>query len=228
MTLQGAEQTPVFTIQRMHTTEELEGNFDTRIVIPLAKASAIDKVGKDRNFISFYDFKSQVEGVGINFNNSWVWELDRGWGFGANPIPAWFTTTHNFFDNPFQISTVRDIRLHGLSLGLGELTVAVSADYLSNDFPNGNIYGQMPTNTAPQDISLPRAGGDDSWQHRAGDLQPQTNIAAVGKTGRSFSFQFATKYQQNSQGKYPTGTPYPPIVAQQLLFQISNGKADIK
>lgn len=229
MTLQGQQLDPSFTIQYIQTQRATGtlGEVETKILIPLAHTSSSDSNGKSRNFVSWDDSAMKLVGLSPYFNTDslYVWELDRGWGFGSQtPVNAWFTTTHNFFDNPFQMMTIRDIRLHGLSYGLGNLSVAVSADYLSNDFSNGNMFGQMQTNAPTQDISLPRDGGLNPYKYRSGDLQPQTNIAAVGKTGRSFSFQFSTP-----QNSYSTLQKLcPPVAAQQLLFQLSSGKADIK
>ena len=217
MTLQGAGFTPTFTIQQLYTNSS---SGDTTVMVPLAISSGIDSNGNDRNHFSVDRNTAYPlsEGSSQNSDHLYLWELDRGWAFGTTPIKGWFTTTHNFFDNPFQMATIRNTRLHGLSFGEATLSVAASADYLSNDFKYGDLSGQQATNAPAQDISLPRDGGSNPWEQRVAEYKPQTNIAAFGKTGRSFSFQFSTD---------PSSVE-PPCVLQQLLFQISTGKADIK
>lgn len=208
MTLMGAESTPVFTIQQINFNE------GGGVLIPLAASSGVDSTGKDRNHVSWYD-----PNKGYQTDDSlrgFMYELDRGWGFLSTPIKAWFTTTHNFFNSPFDVDTIRKLRIHGQSQGIATATIAVSSDYLSNDFTNGLTYGQTVSNAIPQDISLPINGGANSSLTLTDNLQPKTSIANVSKRGRSFSIQVATD----------PDTLEPPHVAQVLLAQIKEGKAE--
>jgi hypothetical protein len=218
MTLMGAQADPVFTIGQINLTY---GSAD--YLIPLAFSSDIDTTGLERNHVSYYNpltgKATQAfgnSGVSTSTKN-YVYELERGWGFAKCPIQGWFTATHNFFDNPFQIDRISKVRLHGQSLGAASLALAVSADYLSNDFTFGNLYGQTATNATPQDISLPRSGFTNSPATLSSDYQPFTNIANVAKSGRSFSMQFSTN----------PSTVEPPSVAQALLIQITENKGDV-
>lgn len=209
---------PEFTIQRYYTKR---GIVFQKNWTPLAATSFIDATGKDRAVMSIDYYRNIVPGETSSANQDYmyVWELDRGWGFNSNtPVQAWITTTHNFFDNPFQIMTVRNIRLHGQSLGLASVNMAISSDYSSDDFSYGDIHGESRTNSPLQDISLPRDGGKNPFGERAGSYVAETNIASAGKTGRSFSIQLSTD---------PSSIE-PPCVLQQLMFQLSSGKADIK
>lgn len=214
ITFSGGSLTDVSsTIQRVDFSSN-----STDILIPLAHSSSIDDNGLDRNHVSYYDPLRTLP-TSKSDNRNYVWEINRGWGFGTSPVRAWFTSAHNFFQNPFQIANIRKIRLHGQSLGAGTLSVAVSSDYLSNDFTFGPLFGQTQSNAVPQDISLPRFwnAANNPASTLSIQYQPQTNIANVGKEGRSFSMQFATN---------PTSVE-PPIVAQTLLMQITENKADI-
>lgn len=220
MTFQGPDQVPVFTIQQYKTTRTPGLSGSTITLVPQAVSYSVDTKGKDRNHMSVVNDALFIQGDNsVNTDHWYIWELDRGYSFGGEtPVEGWITTTHNFFDNPFQEMTVRNVRLHGQSLGLATLGMAVSADYLSNDFTFGNIYGQTATNAPVQDISLPRDGGSNPYTYRLGDYLAETNIASAGKTGRSFSLQFSTA----------PASIEPPSILQQLLFQLSAGKADIK
>lgn len=212
LTFQGADSVPCFTIQRLGFFNG--DNF--RPLIPLAHSSAVDSLGRDRNHISYYD-PALGKGSSLQSNNNYVWELDRGWGMGNSHILAWFTTTHQFYDNPFQIDNFRKIRLHGQSQGVATVDVAVSTDYKEASFPYGNTYGQTLNNAVPQDISLPRNGGANSPMTLSTDFQSMTSIANMASRGRSFSIQFAS---------HPS-TIEPPHTAQALLIQISENKGDI-
>lgn len=218
MTLMGSQQEPVFTIGQINLSSE-----GIDYLIPFAWSSDVDSTGLERNHVSYYN--PLLGRSAENFGNSivdrsttnFIYELERGWGFGKARVKAWFTTTHNFFDNPFQIDRIAKIRLHGQSYGAATLDVAVSADYLSNDFQFGNLYGQTSSGVVPQDISLPRNGFNNSPATLSSDYQPFTNIADVAKRGRSFSMQFSTS----------PSIIEPPSVAQSLLIQITENKADV-
>jgi len=225
LTFQGAEQTPTFTLQQITFTKGEGLSTQAFTLIPFAHSSGVDSNGKDRNHLSFYD------PIGIGNNNSeeykYVYELDRGWGFGSYPIQAYFTTAHNFFNNPLEWANFRKIRLHGQSKGACTISAAVSANYGVEDFQFGAGYttallGPPPiptqrTNAAPQDLSLPRAGFTNSPYTLTYDYQPATNICNVAKLGLSFSVQFVTN---------PT-TIEPPHAAQALMLQISETKASV-
>jgi len=216
MTLMGQNQDPVFTIQQVNFnyTNNINPDNETSVAIPLANSYWIDSNGRDRNHFSIYN-PLMGRGTVITDYANYVWEIDRGWGFGPNPIRGWFTTTHNFFDNPFQIDNPRKVRLHGQSLGIGTLDVSVSADYESGDFVFG-AFSAM-SNAPAQDISLPRGGGTANPAFLTTDYQAQTNIANIGKRGRSFSLQFSTD----------PSTVEPPTVCQALLIQTTLNKADV-
>jgi hypothetical protein len=218
MTLMGANQDPVFTKGQINLTHGAQD-----FLIPLAYSSDVDSTGLERNHVSYYNpfsgRASEAFGSGsINkATNNYVYELERGWGFGKCPVQAYFTTTHNFYDNPFQIDRMNKVRLHGQSYGASTLSMDVSADYLSNDFKFGDLHGQTASNAPSQDISLPRNGFNNSPTTLSSDFQPLTNIANVSKSGRSFAFQFYTD----------PSTIEPPSVCQELLIQIKEDKGDV-
>lgn len=212
MTLFGQDQTPQFTVQQLEIL--LDGIFgSTSPLVPLGHSSAIDTVGADRNHLSYYD---PVKGrVSTQFP---VFEINRGWGFDlAGPITGYFTTTQNFFDNPFQIFKLARLRTHGQSQGIGTCLVAASADYLSNDFQYGTLRGETKSNAIPQDTSLPRTGPTNSPLTLTIEAQSFTNIADLAKSGRCFAFQFSTA---------PT-IAEPPFILQHLMLQGTVNKADV-
>jgi hypothetical protein len=212
MTLMGTDFKPVFTTQQINFGTAAAPDY----LIPLAHSSGTDDKGLDRNHLSYYN---SLTGRSTTFNatKNYVWELNRGWGWGKAPIYGWFTTTHNFYDNPLQIDNVRKIRLHGQSNGAATLKVDVSSNYRATSFKFGNLYGRTADNSPSQDISLPANGLNNSPATLSSDFQPLTNIASVAKRGRSFSMQFSTN----------PSTVEPPSVCQELLIQITEDKADL-
>lgn len=218
MTISGQDQTPQFTIQQFSILYNLNtGSLAT--LVPLAHSSGIDAFGADRNHISYYDPKAG------RINRPFpVFEFNRGWGFDeAGPILAYFTTTQNFYDNPFQIFKLAKLRVHGQSQGVATCFVAASADYLSNDFKYGALRGETASNATPQDISLPRSGISNSPGTITIDSQSFTNIADLAKSGRCFAFQFSTLSSSVSDLQIVE----PPFILQHMMLQGTVNKADV-
>lgn len=213
MTLMGDQQEPTFTLQKI---DFANGGLSTaQALIPLAHSAGIDSQGKDRNHISYYDSSLSLA-TSYTDRRCFMYEMDRGWSWDGVPIVAWFTTTHNFLDNPFQIVNAKKIRLHGQSQGFATMSVMASEDYILNNFSYGQTYGATATNAVYQDISLPINGTLNAPLTFSTDFQPETNAANIAVRGRSTAFQFVCN---------PT-TIEPPCVAQQLLLQITSNRAD--
>lgn len=212
MTLAGAEQQPMFTIQAeaLYSNTGISGLF-RGYVVPRAESSFVDSKGAERIHIGPYS-KSVLQTV------YHVLEYEKSWTFDAHGIPAYIVTNENFFNSPFNYDNVRKMRLHGLSLGYAPMKVHVDKEYGRNE---ANTY--VPR--VAVDCSLPRNPTDGMYY----DLEPITSMSDLASRGRSFSMRFMS-YNTNTQPttvKDPVNAEVaPPFVIQAMLLQNTENKAD--
>jgi len=211
LTMAGEKELPVFTIAHIKTSETVIPPYTlSSYLTTLGVAYSVNRMGRD----VIYMTSSTPD------NNAYVYERDRGWGFLNHAIDSYFTTTYNFLDNPFQKAKLAKVRLHGLSRGLGTLTLSVSADYLTTDFTSGDLFGHTLANSSPQDISLPRDGGNvviGTTGDITNDYRPYTNLTNMAKEGSNLAFQILSE----------PATIEPPHICQGFMLQITTNKADV-
>lgn len=212
MSLAGAEQAPMFTIQAeaLFSNTGPSGLF-RGYVVPRAESSFVDSKGAERIHISPYS-KSVTQSV------YHVLEYEKSWTFDAHGIPAYIVTNENFFNSPFNYDNVRKMRLHGLSLGYAPMKVHVDKEYGRNE---ANTYAPR----VAVDCSLPRDPTDTMYY----DLEPITSMSDLATRGRSFSMRFMsynTSLQPTTVKDPVLAEVAPPFVIQAMLLQNTENKAD--
>lgn len=128
-----------------------------------------------------------------------VYELDRGWSFDGAYIPHYIEMNWYFGDDPIHYHSVQKIRIHGMSKGLAQLTVATNGmqtDY-ERDF------------SEPQIVDLPR-----SPKHISTELLPETNYTDSANRGLSIQMKFEGRNRDLTK-------PEPQHVLQVLAVQSS-------
>lgn len=128
-----------------------------------------------------------------------VYELDRGWSFDGAYIPHYIEMNWYFGDDPIHYHSVQKIRIHGMSKGLAQLTVATNGmqtDY-ERDF------------SEPQVVDLPR-----SPKHISTELIPETNYTDSANRGLSIQMKFEGRNRDLTR-------PEPQHVLQVLAVQSS-------
>lgn len=128
-----------------------------------------------------------------------VYELDRGWSFDGAYIPHYIEMNWYFGDDPIHYHSVQKIRIHGMSKGLAQLTVATNGmqtDY-ERDF------------TEPQIVDLPR-----NPKHISTELIPETNYTDSANRGLSIQMKFEGRNRDLTK-------PEPQHVLQVLAVQSS-------
>ena len=185
------DQAPSFTFSEYYG---FESNPDYYMV-PFAWSSQVDDNGVERIHISHYAPKS-------SFDSNLVYELDRGWGFAGEYIPANYVTNW-FYKDPFNLVTAKKLRLDGLTNGLSQCNVTLAKEYEST------------FSTASVDISLDLEADSPYYPF----FQPTTTMANIAVRGRSIAFKITDT--ESDLG------PIPPDVHQTLLIQFdSGGKVD--
>ena len=183
------DQPPSFT-----KSEYIIDNVDQAKFIPIAWSSEVDDTGVERLHFSHYS---------RNVSTPYVYEFDRGWGFAGNFIQANYITNW-YYSDPFKSTTIKKLRMDGLTQGISSCNVLTAKDYL------------LDFGTNPVDISLPRASDTSSYTV---DAQPQTNMANIAERGRAI----AIKVQDVELEIGPT----PPDIHQIMLVQFDpGGKTD--
>lgn len=213
MTLTGAEQAPMFTIQAeaLFSNSGDSGLFRGYIV-PRAESSFVDSKGAERIHIAPYS-KS------VTTTAYHVYEYERSWTFDGKGIPSYIVSNENFFGTPFAYDNARKLRLHGMSYGYAPLTVHVETDYDKNDTKTYDPRTAV-------DCSLPKVP-TSVLQY---DLEPFTQIGNLASRGRSFSMRFASYNitTQPSTVKDPINARVsPPFVLQAMLPQYTDNKGDV-
>lgn len=130
-----------FTFQkytvRFITPEGVQG---TGPFVPLAVCSVIDNYGEEHLLASSLDTR-------IPAYSTYVFELDKGWGFAGQPVPHFFETNWLFTDQN-KYFTVQKVRMYGLTHGVASLKIQASGiqDNLKAEYHD-----------TVEDISLPES-----------------------------------------------------------------------
>ncbi len=130
-------------------------------MVPICWSAQADETGVDRVHIAIND-------------SLYVYELDVGWSFAGDAIPAYFTTNWIYNDPPVVNSNLMKVALSGLSYGESHINVQVAAD-LSTTYSVRDV-----------DLSLPRTAETTV----SDDFVPYDNINSINARGRCFSLKF--------------------------------------
>jgi hypothetical protein len=171
------------------------GSDGTKFLVPIAWSSQVDDNGAERIHVTHYSTQSTVTSI----SGLYVYELDKGWGFAGNFIPASYTINW-FYKDPFSFTTAKKIRLDGLTSGISSCSVTTSKDY-STEFSTNSV-----------DISLPKNPLSSFYPIQT----PSTNIANIQVNGRSLSF----KVSDTLSGEIG---PLPPDTHQIMLVHFDTG-----
>lgn len=218
MTLMGPEGTPVFTFQAVivHRNDGISFVAPYSNFIPRAECSAVDSLGRERIHLAHYNAQRDAP----NSDNPWfVYEFERSWTFDGRGIPAYFVTTSNFKNAPFQFNSIEKVRAHGLSFGYAPCKLLVTKDYEGKDPSYVDV-------TELQDISLPKPPA----ALLSADFLPYTSIVSYPKTGWAIAMTFASYTGINpSDGPFgfKLAPPSPPFAYQTLLLQYSPSRGDL-
>lgn len=128
-----------------------------------------------------------------------VYELDKGWSFDGNYIPHFLELNWYFGDDPIHYHSLHKIRIHGLSKGFANLTVATNG--MDTDYERD--YSE------PQIIDLPR-----NMKHLSTELLPETNTVTSANRGLSIQMKFEGRNTDITK-------PEPQHVIQVLALQSS-------
>lgn len=111
-------------------------------------------------------------------SNNYVYEMEKGWSFDGDFIPHYLELNWYWGDNPVDFAGIQKVRIHGLTKGRTNLTLAI----------NGMETDQMdylPFYTEPQEIDLPR-----NPYFVSPDYIPVTNYTDVAGRGLSIQMKF--------------------------------------
>jgi hypothetical protein len=173
-----------------------------KFLVPFAWSSQVSEKGVDRVHVSHFSPLSAV----TTANGKFVYEMDQGWGFAGNFIPAEYVINW-FYQDPFTEVTLKKVRLDGLTQGVSSCRLLVAKDY------------DATFSTASSDISLPR-NPLDSYSV---EFVPATTMTNTNLRGRSMSLKV--------EDVIPSGDaitdPIPPDVHQAMMIQLDpGGKVD--
>ena len=177
------EQSPAFTFS------EYTLNDTVNKAVPVAWSSQVDDTGVERIHFTSYT---------QDYFPLYVYELDRGWGFDGYAIPASYTVNW-YYKDPFSDSTIKKVRLDGLSQGFSTCAITLAKDY------------NLQFNTVGTDISIPKSKVGEFTI----DLVPVTNMANVAATGRNLSLKVTDTLLDIG--------PTPPDIHQMMLVQFDPG-----
>lgn len=182
-----ADSNPAFTYRRYI----LNDNNDA-FLVPIAWSSEVDNNGVERVLMSHYSNISEA-------STNYVYQLDKGWGFAGQFIPAYYVVNWHYKD-PFTEMNLRKVRLDGLTLGVSSNNI-----YTSNDY-NTTFDPQAVDISMTEETPLPQLY-QDYW--------PATKLAHVGARGRSIGMKI--------EDVGTASNPIPPDIHQVLLLQYPVG-----
>jgi hypothetical protein len=158
---------PSFTYSTYYIGEGTSGNF----LVPFAWSAQVDDQGIDRVHVSHFSTQSTVS----DSDSLKVYEINRGWGFAGQPIPNHYTVNW-YYKDPFTVTTLKKIRLDGLTQGISSCKVTLAKEY------------DTAFSTAFTDINL-RVGQIGGTELYSTDLVPASVMANVTERGRSITFK---------------------------------------
>lgn len=128
-----------------------------------------------------------------------VYELDKGWSFDGMYIPHFLEMNWYFGEDPIHYHSIQKVRVHGMSKGRANLTLAV----------NGMQTDYETDYSEPQILDLPR-----NPKLISTDLLPETNYTDTANRGLSIQMKFEGRNRDLS-------LPEPQHVLQVLVVQSS-------
>jgi hypothetical protein len=217
MSLVGPERDPQFTLRRYNTQgsgswsgegeEDSSSNAD--YFVPLALTSDSTETGENRIFMSRDPYLIKLTSSNFGTMDTYVFELDRGWGMGGASFTNYITLGHFYLGNPFEYKTIRAVRLEILGRNLCSLRVFTKQEYSLPDLRTATVdpYVELDVPTeiiAPVGISA--------------DYTPQSRMLnGPMATGRSLNISFT-----EDVWSYAT----PPFYLQMILVQYEPGRED--
>lgn len=169
MTL-NAEGPPAFTIQKYDCS--ITGGYIT----PLCYSSQVDQYGKERIHIGTWN----EDDGGSNY----VYEMDVGWSFDGQIIPAYFETNWLFQGGPATYATTAGLRAHGIVQGKASLTVTA-----------GSIDTSYQDNYTSVQSVINLNRGLDRLVYQ--EYVPATNRTDLAKRGLGIQYKFTSSATTN-------------------------------
>ena len=204
MTLVGPELQPQFTMQQYLVGA---ADMDDRepFLVPIAWSSQADENGVDRVHIAHYGTLSTV----TSDDSEFVYELDIGWSFAGNYIPAYFVTSWSYSNNPASNYLLRKVIADGLSYGYNNVELTTAHD-LSPDYQTSRVIASLPKTV----VDPPET-----------DFTPYSTVCSVGERGRTISMKFTAV----GDGTVDALThPEPAYIFQVLVLSSVQNLANIK
>lgn len=133
---------------------------------------------------------------------NYVYEMEKGWSFDGNFIPHFLELNWFWGENPVDFTGIQKIRVHGLTKGFVNLSVAVNGMETDN-------MDYLPFYTEPQRVDLPR-----NPYFVSPDYVPVTNTTDTAARGLSIQMKFEGSNQDIL-------SPEPSHVIQVLVIQAS-------
>lgn len=182
---------PSFTYSTYYIGSGTSGNF----LVPFAWSAQVDNRGVDRVHVSHFSPLSTVSDAdGLK-----VYEINKGWGFAGEPIPEYYTVNW-YYKDPFTFTTLKKIRLDGLTQGVSSCKVSLAKEYDTT----------FSTNSTDISLRVGQIGGTEVYTT---DLVPASVMANVTERGRSMTFKV----------EGTNTTPIPPDIHQIVLPHFDPG-----
>lgn len=156
-----------------------------------------------------------------NYLPNGVFEMDKGWAMDDYrrwyPIPAYITTTHYWMDNPYQVHTIRKVRIEGAHKNLASLTMTTAKDY------NDPIVTSTSVGS-PGNLTI-KTSGEIAEDYKSGSAM--FNVAETDRvvTIRVDNCLYEDKGVTSNIPSQPL-IMEPPHYLQLMLTQFQGGKAD--
>lgn len=213
MTYEGQEQSPVFTIQKLNSPDDIDN--DTAGFVPRAECSSIDEQGIEHVFMSHCNhYKGDFSTLYPH-----VYELNKGYKFSPTfdvfrRIPAYMATNYQFLGPSGETIVPCKIRIHGNSYGYAPLKLFISPDYqLAIPATDASVNAaQLVDFTLPDQLPL----GPYS------DLYPVTGLRNYSAEGTNFAISFLSRDLPEDDDHKVS----PPFSLQSLIISYKSGKGD--
>jgi hypothetical protein len=193
----GPDGSPTFTFSNYYIGQDTLTE-TSKFMVPFAWSSAVDDKGIDRVHVSHFSPISTVSSA----NGKFVYEMDKGWGFAGRFIPNHYSVNW-YYKDPFTNTTIKKIRLDGLTQGVSSCSVSMAKDY-DTTFSSSSV-----------DISLPI----NPLSSLSQDFIPASTIANVNERGRSITF----KVSGTLSADLLIGNSIPPDIHQIVLPHFDAG-----
>jgi hypothetical protein len=189
MTMVGMEGQPQFTFREYYIGQD-DTNETGKYLVPIAWSAQADHEGTERIHVAHYSTSSEVS----ESSSKYVYELNTGWSFAGNFIPAYFVTSWQYAQ-PSNNWKLTKLILDGVSFGQGSLRLTTARDLL-------------PTfQTTAENVSMPKTPAATL----STDYTPYFTVASPHDRGRTISMKF-TAHETDIT------VPEPPHICQVLVL----------